>query len=439
MKGGEKVDVAMNLNQMTALSKLNGDTNQVQKGSEVDPQTGSVFKQLLLQVSASKFQTQKSAQDIIDEMEVSEEIPGFETISETLQDQPPAQPAELLIGQLFTGENIQKSNSEVDIGIPQSANLSSVSGTDQINISSEDSQITDVLKLQTAIPFKGNKAVNKAVLGAPIERQSDKIGNALKSQSDKTESILEISSDTTKETSIIPSDGKTGSFSLDMIPDRKTESLAVGLDNQFKETLKATGTISQAQEWRIQTDSAQGVSIVNDVSNAGAQIQKVEASEPYSQIGKEILNKLDQKGPMEFKLQLQPKDLGQIDIKMKVNNGKLMIDIVSASSKTQTLLTGQVDKLIMNLGLQNVQVEILQGSQIHTQSQDHTYIQHSGFSTNGSMDFSQRSQRDPLGGQAANQQESINVLKSDQEEMEAVTSETTENTRTGFHKMDYII
>lgn len=85
-----------------------------------------------------------------------------------------------------------------------------------------------------------------------------------------------------------------------------------------------------------------------------------EKIEPYNQIGREIQLKLEQKGPMEFKMQLEPKDLGQIEIKLKVNEGKLMIDIMASSSKTHALLAGQVDKLIANMGLQNAEVETVQ-------------------------------------------------------------------------------
>lgn len=85
-----------------------------------------------------------------------------------------------------------------------------------------------------------------------------------------------------------------------------------------------------------------------------------EKIEPYNQIGREIQLKLEQKGPMEFKMQLEPKDLGQIEIKLKINEGKLMIDIMASSSKTHALLAGQVDKLIANMGLQNAEVETVQ-------------------------------------------------------------------------------
>lgn len=83
-------------------------------------------------------------------------------------------------------------------------------------------------------------------------------------------------------------------------------------------------------------------------------------SELYNQVAKAVNANLQGKGPMEFKLQLQPQDMGLIDIKLSLEGGKLTIDILAASAKTHALLAGQTDKLIQGLGLQNVQVENVQ-------------------------------------------------------------------------------
>lgn len=98
----------------------------------------------------------------------------------------------------------------------------------------------------------------------------------------------------------------------------------------------------------------------NTVQSSSNIAKGVEQIEPYSQIGKEIMAKLDQKLPMEFRMQLQPENLGKIDVSLKMTDGKLVIDIMAASTQTQTLLAGQVDKLISSLGLQHVQVETVQ-------------------------------------------------------------------------------
>ncbi len=129
--------------------------------------------------------------------------------------------------------------------------------------------------------------------------------------------------------------------------------------------------------------------------------QPAESSETYSQIRDEILSKLEKNGPSEFKMQLVPEDLGQIDVKLRLSEGKLIIDILAANSKTQALLTSQVDKLISGMGLQNVQVESVQVSQqMNSQTQDNG--QNQGFSMNAAMDFSQRKSQEQFRQQFAN-------------------------------------
>lgn len=83
-------------------------------------------------------------------------------------------------------------------------------------------------------------------------------------------------------------------------------------------------------------------------------------SELYNQVAKAVTENLQSKGPTEFKLQLQPEDMGLIDIKLSLEGGKLTIDILAANAKTHALLAGQTDRLIQGLGLQNVQVENVQ-------------------------------------------------------------------------------
>ena len=122
---------------------------------------------------------------------------------------------------------------------------------------------------------------------------------------------------------------------------------------------------------------------VQQTNNSLKDLDGTTKLEPYSQISKEIIAKLDQKGPMEFSMQLKPADLGLIDIKMKINNGKLVIDIMAANEKTQGQLTNQVDKLISNLGLSNVKVENIQvvqniGTSNQQQIQQEQYAMNSG-------------------------------------------------------------
>ncbi len=111
----------------------------------------------------------------------------------------------------------------------------------------------------------------------------------------------------------------------------------------------------------------------------------------YSQVGNEILAKLEQKGPMEFKMTLQPQDLGDIDVQFKVSEGKLIIDIMAASARTQTLLVSQVDQLVASLGLQNVHVESV--SVNHPAQTGTGTAAEQMMAMNGGMEFSHKNSR----------------------------------------------
>lgn len=65
------------------------------------------------------------------------------------------------------------------------------------------------------------------------------------------------------------------------------------------------------------------------------------------QINTEIVRNLENR-KMEFRMQLQPEELGRIDIKMALEGGKLMIEI-AASAKTSELLNRQIDNLVASV------------------------------------------------------------------------------------------
>jgi|GEM_PF-4635185 len=153
--------------------------------------------------------------------------------------------------------------------------------------------------------------------------------------------------------------------------------------------------------------------------------------EAYAQIGGEILAKLEQKGPMEFRMQLAPENLGNIDIQLKVTDGKLIIDIMAASKDTQKLLISQVDQLVANLGLSNVKVETVNVSQ---QNATVSELAQQMMAMGGGMEFSHRGSRDQSGdrsGQAAKQGSVDNTG--------AQAVETVRTIRSLNRRMDYAI
>ena len=178
---------------------------------------------------------------------------------------------------------------------------------------------------------------------------------------------------------------------------------------------------------------------VNGAAESFQPVQQPGAPEAYSQIREEILSRLEQKGPAEFKMQLQPKDLGQIDVSMKLSEGKLIIDIMAANSKTQALLAGQVDKLISSLGLQNVQVESIQTSQqMNSQNQDSSQGQ--GYSMNSAMDFFQRKQQEQYGQEFANNPKPGGGLSANQDEAQVIDqADRIGSIRHDFSRMNYTV
>lgn len=183
----------------------------------------------------------------------------------------------------------------------------------------------------------------------------------------------------------------------------------------------------------------QGAVTTSEVAEPSPLNQPVEASEPYNQIKEEILSKLEQKGSTEFRMQLEPEDLGQIDIKLKLSEGKLVIDILAANSKTQALLTNQVDKLIASMGLQNVLVESVQVSQqMNSQTQDNSQSQ--GYTMSSGMDFSQRRQQEHLQQEIVNGSKRTGTFTLQQDETQNNNlANRIESIRYDSHRMNYAV
>ncbi|MBK5247521.1 MAG: flagellar hook-length control protein FliK, partial [Peptostreptococcaceae bacterium] len=180
--------------------------------------------------------------------------------------------------------------------------------------------------------------------------------------------------------------------------------------------------------------------IVNDQIEVNLKNQNLENVPVYNQIAEEIAAKLEQKGPAEFKLQLKPENLGEIDISIKISEGKLSIDIISANTKTQDLLAGQVDKLVAKLGLQNFQIENIQvnpGTTAGTTNHDAT---NQAAMLNLGMNFSDRRQQENLKQQSILKKElkGISGLSLDGKELNN-SIEVSRGIDFSKHKINYAI
>lgn len=216
--------------------------------------------------------------------------------------------------------------------------------------------------------------------------------------------------------------------------------------NQFAAAGKTAAADEKNHDGAGQTSATQdflnAVHYTDPVNESGTLNQSVQNSgktEQYSQISDEILSRLEQKNSNEFRMQLQPEELGQIDIKLKLNEGKLIIDILAANSKTQALLTNQVDKLIASMGLQNVQVESVNVSQQmnHQGSDGQNQWQNMNFE----MDFSQRRNQEQLKQELNEGSSRTGLQGASQIEAQETGSATIQNLRqyNNLHRLNYAV
>ncbi|MBC3804989.1 hypothetical protein GH808_11160 [Acetobacterium fimetarium] len=111
------------------------------------------------------------------------------------------------------------------------------------------------------------------------------------------------------------------------------------------------------------------------------------------QVEQKVLQNYDASKPVSFTMTLSPENLGDIDVQMKYDQGKLVIDIMAVSKETQKLLGKEINQLVRSLALQNVQVDSVH---VNTPVEQTTSSsnQNSASLMNGGSDFAQQQQND---------------------------------------------
>ena len=254
-------------------------------------------------------------------------------------------------------------------------------------------QTVDSSNQNTAVNTLGETLENLELIGSGLEKKN---GAELSSRTnDNAQDELTNIQALSRESETVESYQRSRSSNL-VENGRETATDEAGNSNQKQaqfasDELNRNGFNTDTQEY---LNTAQYTDAVKESGSMNQTVQSAEKTEQYSQISTEILSRLEQKNTSEFRMQLHPEDLGQIDVKLKLHDGKLIIDILAASAKTQELLTSQVDKLIASIGLQNVQVESVQvGQQMNQQGGNG---QNQWQSMNFEMDFSQRRNQEQL-------------------------------------------
>lgn len=85
------------------------------------------------------------------------------------------------------------------------------------------------------------------------------------------------------------------------------------------------------------------------------QAQPVRIPDQAEQIRTRVIESLDEQ-KLEFEMQLNPRELGRVDVKMVLESGKLVMEIMAANPKSTELLSKQVDGLMASLRLTGVDV-----------------------------------------------------------------------------------
>jgi hypothetical protein len=86
-------------------------------------------------------------------------------------------------------------------------------------------------------------------------------------------------------------------------------------------------------------------------------VQQTEKPAPFVQVADKIAEAAAKGEPTALKMTLNPEQLGEIEIKIDMNQGKLQIGITAEKPETLNLLSGQLEKLTTRLGLQQFQIE----------------------------------------------------------------------------------
>lgn len=127
--------------------------------------------------------------------------------------------------------------------------------------------------------------------------------------------------------------------------------------DQFKLIDVQTNQINQTEKQSLGEKGVQEINMAAVNSNKSAEVQATNKNEVVQQVQQKILQNFEPNKPMVFQMTLSPDNLGDIDVKLSYDQGKLIIDIMAVSQETQKLLGKQINQLVRGLALQNVQVE----------------------------------------------------------------------------------
>ncbi|UYO63799.1 flagellar hook-length control protein FliK [Acetobacterium wieringae] len=155
--------------------------------------------------------------------------------------------------------------------------------------------------------------------------------------------------------------------------------------DQFELTDVQTNQINQTEKQSLGENGVQEIDMATVNTNKSADVQVTNKTEVAQQVQQKILQNFEPNKPMVFQMTLSPDNLGDIDVKLSYDQGKLVIDILAVSQETQKLLGNQINQLVKGLALQNVQVETVHLNtpvEQSSDSQDATFMMNNGSDPN---------------------------------------------------------
>ena len=304
-----------------------------------------------------------------------------------------------------------------------------------LNLGQEETTPADLISQEQVIPLidSSKKAQDVSVLKGVAELEQMGNVKVLSQNSDKvenqeTEDLLEVLSGTKPEVEVTKEVSSKVDFSKQLVGktnlnDDTKQQTAQGIEpmdeNQIatekaatvvngkadsdlaKETgLEQTKTVDVQKSAINQTENqnpgergVQDLSSMGVSSNKGPEVGHSAKVEVAQQVEQKIIQNFEPAKPMTLQMTLSPDNLGDIDIKLSYNQGKLIIDIMAASSETQKLLGNQINQLVRGLALQNVQVETVH---LNTPVEATENGESMGYLLNDGSQFSQQQNNAPL-------------------------------------------
>jgi len=193
--------------------------------------------------------------------------------------------------------------------------------------------------------------------------------------------------------------------------------------------------INQTENQNPGESGVQEISMTSVNPNKGSEVQPNTRVAVAQQVEQKILQNFEPNKPMVLQMTLSPDNLGDIDIKLSYDQGKLIIDIMAVSQETQNLLGKQINQLVRGLALQNVQVETVH---LNTPVEESSDSQNTAFMMNGGSDSNQNQNQTLLRERFIKNSGALNSFLTGSDEDESILVPQNLQNYTN-HKVDYFI